>query len=216
LVSTTEGIGGVKSLNSATGNVTIVGDTSIGITTSGTQITASTAGRAQNVGTIACTSINTTGNITAGGTIYATEFENYSPLNDFSFSLPAGATFNGGNNGPFFTVTRTNISHLQKFRVLVMQVVEFSLATGQGGGMTYWFAITANHTQSSLLGQQNRITAQAIHYYNTNVNAGTDIHKYSLILPYTYASWPNFGVQLYVTASAGGWISFSGRIYGLI
>jgi len=236
------GIVGVTSLNAQVGTLAVTGDASIGITAPGLgAIQVSTAGRPQAVGTLSCTSVSAgtgtftgavailsgasvTGNLAAGtmstagitstGGVTGAVFTNSSPNSAVPFNIAAPQAYNAGLSASLVTVLPAAVAGLSGFKTLRLTVSSLSIGYGAGGGNTYWWAITP--AASTTDGDQNRIVGNAVKFMETQVNAGVTTYSFALDLAYTSATWPTAGLMFFINASAGGTLSMTGSISGVL
>lgn len=87
---------GVQSLKGNVGNVTILGDASMDVTSIGSgQFQISTAGNAQNLGAVTCSSLNASGAVAAVGAVNAASVSSSGAVSGATLSAP-GAGIIGG------------------------------------------------------------------------------------------------------------------------
>lgn len=222
-------LAGVEALNGESGTLAIVGDSSITVSKIGSgQIQISTASNPQAFGAISCSSLTATGAVsgatvsasgamTSSASVSAPTFNNSTAAASVPVTIASGSTYNVGISGALFTILPSAVAGLSNYKLLRLSFDPLSINTAQSGGNTWWYAITPNWTVSGNLTDRNTITAQAVQYYNTNVNGGANTFKFSIDLPYTAATWPTYGLQFYITASiAGGTINATGAITGVL
>jgi hypothetical protein len=219
-------LAGVEALNGISGIVDIVGDSSIGISNIGSgQLQVSTAGKAQAVGAVSCTTltasgavsgatVSSAGTVSASGAVSGSTFTNSSTNTPVAMNIASATTYNAGLSASLATVLPAAVAGLANFKVLRLTVSSLQIGYGAPGGNTYWFAISAGG--STTQGNANIIRAQSVQFMQTLVNAGDTTYTYAIDLPYTAATWPTNGLMFFINASAGGTLSMTASISGVV